>query len=146
MHSEELRKNGLKALVVVTVLLASLVIVRLSYQPLFPEHDSPTYNLTVWIEPMNITFHLSIDFFLRSSDVGIVEQRSGGITFRIDVNHDSCFDAVLYSLPAGLEMVWVDVYVDENAKTTSSLDISQKKTVAIPGHIVEILLTPWTDE
>lgn len=113
------------------------------YQPPSQEGDEPTYNITVWIKPTNQTFHLSVDFYLSSSDVGNLDLRQGGITFRVEVLDNPRNDAQLYRLPANLDMVWVEVYVDQNAKATSSLNIDERTTFAIPGHLVDILLVPW---
>jgi hypothetical protein len=106
--------------------------------------EDPTYTITVWIEPSNYTFHLHIDFFLQASDTGDNNKRYGGYVIKVEPYDGPQNELQNTRLPSNLETVWVDVYVDEMVKRTSSLDIGQKKTITIPDHIVEMLIVPWT--
>ena len=146
MDSGKPTSKYVKGSAVFVVLLATLGLVRLTYQPLPPEDEDPTYSMTVWIEPTNYTFYLHIDFFLHPSDTGDIDKRYGGHSFVVDPWDDPRNEGHIRRLPSGLDTVWVDVYVNETAKTTSSLTISQKKTIGIPDHVVEILVVPWTGQ
>ena len=146
MDREDSFSKQVKVGAFLAILLVSLGLVRLTYHPLSLEDEDPTYSLTVWIEPTNYSFSLHIDFFLNPSDTGDVDKRYGGISFVVDPWNDPRNEGSNSRLPSGFDTIWVDVYVEENAKTASMLAINQKKTITIPGHLVDILIVPWTGQ